>query len=264
MKMQLTIFLLVYSLIGNAQLITIDTFFANTSSKQFFKQNTLVEKISFSNYADGSKHIDVYRKGIWQADSYNYSIPNSYESYDLNFIGDNYFFQKKYGTIRFPDREIDSLSKNKCSEFPYVRGIIYPDSIRCKIEFQCPVEIKNDSDEIVFTKVEVPWGYEGGVKALQQKIQSAYQNKYVKSQHSSADSAFLFSILVDSKSSCLLRIELTQGNYSSFAQFFIDELRTACQWKPNLQGGRAVRSFTKVFVRLNKNQTITVAMPNEE
>ena len=261
MKFRLFIILLSWSQISKAQLITIDTCFANNSSKQFFEQNRLVDKVFFSIYSDGSQHIQVYRRGIWQDTSFNFSVPNDYESYDLNFIGDNYFFLKKYGALNFPDKELASVSKNKCSKFSYARGYIYPDSIRCKIEFRCPVETKSDSDEIVFTKVEVLWGYRNGVKALQNKIQAAYLKSPLSNQKILADSAFMFSIVIDRKDSCLIRIELTKGNYSPIAQFLIDELRAACEWTPSMQGGRLVRSYSKIFIRLNRDRSILVVTP---
>ncbi len=262
MKLRLISLLLISSLICKAQLITIDTCFTNNSSKQFFQQNLLVSKVFFSKNTDGSKNIQVYRKGIWQDASFNFSVPNDYESYDLNFIGDNYFFLKKYGNLDFPEKELASIVKNKCSNSPYIRGYIYPDSVRCKIEFRCPVETKSDPDEIVFTKVEVLWGFKNGLKALQNKIQAAYLKSHLGNQKMSADSAFMFSIVIDRKDSCLIRIELTKGNYTPVAQFLIDELRAACEWTPSMQGGRPVRSFAKVFILLNKDRTITVAMPN--
>lgn len=263
MKLHLIIFLLVCSLISKAQLITIDTSFANTSSKQFFERNRLVEKIFYSINSDGSKDIQIYRKGIWQDASFNFSVPSDYESYNLNFIGDNYFFLKKYGALNFPEKELASISKNKCSNSPYVRGYIFPDSIHCIIEFLCPVETKSDPDEIVFTKVEVLWGFKNGLKALQNKIQAAYLKSHLSNRKMSADSAFMFSIVIDRKDSCLIRIELTKGNYTPVAQFLTDELRAACGWTPAMQGGRPVRSFTKIFIRLNMDGSLVVATPND-
>lgn len=247
-----------------AQLFTIDTSFANTSSKQFFKQNPTIEKITFSFYSNGTNYLQVYKKGIWQDTSYNFSQPNDYESYNLGFVGDNYFFHKKFGTLPLPEKELAFISKNKCSEFSYARGDIYPDSIRFKIEYRCPVEIQNDTTEIVFTKIEVPWGYKNGIKSLQNRIQLSYQNNYLNKKQISTDSTFMFFIIVDRKEGCLLRIELTHGNYSSLAQFLIDELRTSCEWIPNMQGGRGVRSFTKIFIQLSKEGSFLVAMPNDQ
>ena len=117
---------------------------------------------------------------------------------------------------------------------------------------------------MVFTKIEVPWGYKNGMTALQNKIQLSYQGKYLNKKQTLTDSTFMFFIIVDRKEGCLLRIELTNGSYSSLAQFLIDELRTACEWIPNMQGGRGVRSFTKLFIRLKKDGSFLVAMPNDQ
>ena len=264
MKATLLFILLLISFIGKAQLITVDTCFVNNTSKQFFKKNQLADKVFFFISANGSKSIDVYKKGTWQDTSYKFSKSTDYETYDLDFIGDNYFFHKKFGELLLPEKEIGFISKNKCASLTYARGYIYPDSIRCKVEFQCPVEIKNDTDVIVFTKIEVPWGYKNGMKALQNKIHLSYQKKYTNKNQILTDSAYMFSIIVDKKEGCLLRIELTHGNYSPFVQFLIDELRKACEWTPGMAGGRPVKSFIKIFIRLNKDGSFLVAMPNDQ
>lgn len=264
MKATLISLLLLISFIGKAQIVTVDTFLVNPSSKLFFEQNPLVQKIGFTFNNGGSKYFQIYKKGIWQDTTYNFSQPNDYETYDLDFIGDNYFFHKNFGLLPLPEKEITIIANTKCKNYSYARGYIYPDSIRFKIEYYCPVEIKNDTNEIVFTKIEVPWGYKNGIKALQNKIQLSYQNNYSNKKQVVTDSTFMFLIIIDRKEGCLLRIELTHGSYSSLAQFLIDELRTSCEWIPNMQGGRGIRSFTKIFIRLNKDGSFLVAMPNDQ
>ncbi len=260
-------FLLLFavSLTSSAQKTQIvDTSFVNTSSKGFFIRNPVIEKVRFYTYASRTKSIDVYPKTIWQDTAYkNWSI-NNYESYNLHFTGDSYFFEKKYGTFNFPDKEIVAASLNKCSKPYYIKCSADADSIKCKLEFTCPLKKEKkegDEDEIIFTKIETLSGYKNGIKELQKKIESSYRKSNWLKQKPTVDSAFLFAIIIDNKDSCLKRIELTEGNYSPFAQFIIEELKTACSWIPSQQGGRPVKSYSKIFIRLNKDNSITVAMP---
>ncbi len=94
MKATLISLLHLISFIGKAQVVIVDTFLVNPSSKLFFEQNLLVQKIGFTFNNGGSKYFQIYKKGIWQDTTYNFSQPNDYETYDLDFIGDNYFFHK--------------------------------------------------------------------------------------------------------------------------------------------------------------------------
>ena len=114
---------------------------------------------------------------------------------------------------------------------------------------------------MVFTKVDILSGYKNGIKELQKKIESSYRNSSLYKQNKPVETALLFDIIVDNKDSCLKRIELKRGSYSPFAQFIMDELKAACSWTPSEQGGRPVKSYSKFFFRLNKDNSITVAMP---
>ncbi|MFT3845742.1 MAG: hypothetical protein QM725_11860 [Lacibacter sp.] len=234
----------------------------NTSSADFFKRNPVVDSLHFS----GSGVIYVYLKTTWQDTAYKASSTNNYNWYDLNFIGDKYFFETKYGVFKLPTTEINKLVQNKCSDQYYIRGSLNADSVKCKIEFYCPVP-KNkteDEDEIIFTKIEIISGYKNGIKALQNDLQTAFNNYHFSKKINPNKSAMLFEVLIDNKDSCLKRIELKEGEYSEFTQFIIDELRNNCSWTPSIQGGRPVKSYSKIFVRLNKDKTITVAMPNRD
>ncbi|MEQ1798537.1 MAG: hypothetical protein ABL872_11340 [Lacibacter sp.] len=242
----------------NTQIV--DTSFVNTSSKDFFTRNPVIEKVQFNIYADSVNYISVYPKTIWQDTTYKNSYFNNYESYDLSFIGDSYFFEKKYGRFPSPNKELAAASLNRCSKPSFIKCAADADSIKCRLEFNCPVK-KEEIDEMVFTKVEILSGYKNGIKELQKKIETSYRNGSLFKKNRPVETALLFDIIIDNKDSCLKRIELKRGNYSPFAQFIMDELKTSCSWTPSEQGGRPVKSYTKIFIRLNKDNSITVAMP---
>lgn len=264
MKCICFLFLFAVSLTSSAQrIITVDTSFVNTSSKDFFDRNPVVKKVEFNIYSESIKYISIYLKTIWQDTTYKNSYFNNYESYNLSFTGDSYFFEKQYGNFTLPEKEFTAVVLNRCSKPYSIKCAAYADSIKCKIEFNCPIKKEETyEDEIVFTKVEILSGYKKGIKELEKKIETSYRNSKLFKQKKSVEAALLFDIIVDNKDSCLKRIELKRGSYSHFAQFIIDELMTSCEWTPSIQGGRPVKSFTKIFVLLNKDRTITIAMPN--
>lgn len=263
MKTLLLIPALLISVLASAQKIQyFDTSFVNTSSADFFKRNPVVDSINFS----GTSVVYVYLKTTWQDTAYKASSTNNYNWYDLNFIGDKYFFEKKYGVFNLPTAEINKLVQNKCSDQYYIRGSVKPDSIKCNFEFQCPLpKVKREDDnEIIFTKVETNSRYKKGVKGLQKDLETAYLSKRFSNHNEENEIPLLFNVIVDGKDSCLKRIELIEGEYSEFAQFILDELKRNCLWLPSMQSGRRVKSWVKIFVRLNKDKTITVAMPNRD
>lgn len=263
MKRICFLFLFAVSLTSSAQKMQIvDTCFVNTSSKDFFTRNPVIEKVQFNIYADSVNYISVYPKTIWQDTTYKNSYFNNYESYNLSFIGDRYFFEKQYGKFTLPVKELAAASLNRCSLPSYINCTADAGSIKCRLEFNCPVKKEEeDEDEMVFTKVEVLSGYKNGIKELQKKIENSYRNNSQFKQKQPVETAILFDIIVDNKDSCLKRIELKRGSYSPFAQFIMDELKTSCSWTPSEQGGRPVKSYSKIFIRLNKDNSITVAMP---
>lgn len=252
------------SVITSAQKVQyFDTSFVNKSSTDFFKRNPVVDTIRFFRYSDGAESIDIYKKTMQQDTSQNSFSSNYYKSYDLSFLGDRYFFEKKYGAFNFPIKEINLSVHNKCSDSFYVSGTIKQGFIKYEIQFYCPVKKDTSEDEMIFSKIEKLSGYKNGTKALQQHLQTAYIKNFTNKPRTQFDSALLFQVMIG-KDSCLQKIELIEGKYSEFAEYIMNELKNACSWEPYIKDGRPTRSYSKIFVRLNKDNTITVAMPNRD
>jgi hypothetical protein len=175
MKRIYFLLLFVVSLTSSAQKTQIvDTSFVNTSSRNFFIRNPIIEKVQFDIYAESIKYISVYQKTIWQDTAYKNSYFNNYESYNLSFIGDSYFFEKQYGKFTLPEKELAAASLNRCGQVYFIKCTADADSIKCRLEFNCPVKKEEtDKDEMIFTKVEVLWGYKNGIKELQKKIENS-------------------------------------------------------------------------------------------
>ena len=141
-----------------------------------------------------------------------------------------------------------------------LQTVLRRDSIRCFVECYFQIKTGDDEDKI-FTKVERGPKYVKGVQQLQNQIEAALKQKYPDGEKQPIDSVLIYKIMVDRKDSCLLSIELKEGKSSRFAQIVSDEIKSACSWTPANGGGRPVMAYLKMFVRLNKNNSITVDIP---
>lgn len=271
MKLACLIFLSLVALGTAAQKKQVfDTSFLTSSSKQFFNNNPVVNKIEYHLGAGGSRMMFVYPKTIWLDSSYKKTGFDNYEYYDFGFLGDRYLFEKKYSALKLPEREMNIVLKKSCTQYSFLIVTVGADSTKCVLEYYCSTKkeadtIKkddNDEEERVFIKVENRSGYKKGMKDLAHQLETAFKKKYIYNENHSIDSVLIFKILIDNRdSSCLKKIELIVGGYTSFTQIIMDELKNSCSWTPSLQGGRAVKSYSKIFVRFNKDRSITAAIP---
>lgn len=237
-----------------------DTTFPNTSSIKYFQQNPPIKKVSFYTGISESRSLSIYPKTIWQAsENENYVNRNNYESFDLSFQGDLYLLGKKYGLINFPEKEINELVKKTCGKKFSLRGIITPDSIHLQLTYNC-ITKPIDPEEKIFVKIEKERGYKGGVKKLKQHLEDEIKNKNISLSKNIEDSVLIFTAVL-SKDSSLLRLELIEGNYSAFSQAIMDFLIKPRTWLPTEAGGRPVKSYSKIFIRLHKDKSLTVHYP---
>jgi hypothetical protein len=235
-----------------------DTAFSSISYANYFQKNSSIKKIEFYTYKDKSKYLEVFPKTIWQAMGANYTNLKMYESYNFGFPGDIYLLEKKYGRIDLPEKEIVALIKKTCGEFYTIRGYITTDSIRLELSYTCTT----DPEEKYFEKVEIGVRYTGSVNRLKQQLEDAIKIKNIVLTDNIEDSVLIFNTILDNKDSSLKRIELIEGKYSVFSQTMLETLIKSGPWLPPLQGGRPVRAYFKIFIRLQKDKAITVAISN--
>ncbi len=136
--------------------------------------------------------------------------------------------------------------------------IANPDSVNLKLESRCLTD-----DDKFFVKVELFGHYKYGMKKLEKEIQSALDKKYFPTKQNVTDSVYLFRGIIDNKYSCLKQVELTDGRASSFTDAIIDDLNALSPWIPSIQGSRSVKTYLKIYMRLNKAQSVTVAYPED-
>ena len=179
----------------------------------------------------------------------------------MDFLGDEYLFEKKYGKLNLPTNVMQYALTKSLNQSCRLQKVLRRDSIRCMME--CYFQIKTGEDEDkIFTKIERGPRYSKGVMQLKKQIETALQQKYAGKEKQPIDSVLIYKIMVDKKDSCLLSIQLEEGKNSRFAEIVSDEIKSACSWTPFYAGGRAVFSYYRIFVRLNINNSITLKMPN--
>lgn len=103
--------------------------------------------------------------------------------------------------------------------------------------------------------------YKGDINELATALEKKYDEKKYQP---SGDSALIFKAFVDQKPlNRLQHIELIEGTKSAFSDFILQGLKDSGKaWRPLLQGGRAVKSYIKVYARLNSDSSITMSTSN--
>jgi hypothetical protein len=256
-SMKRIIFILLFfaSLHAAAQKIKyFDARYSDTANNIFFRRNTSIDHLSFSYDFPNRKTMAVFFKK--EKNNTNHSYGD--EFYNLNFIGDTYIFEKKYGAFLLPEKKIQDVLNKKCSAFFYLTLIALPDSVKINLRSTC---ISNNDEDRIFTKVEVWAAYKYGVKQLEKRVQAALDANSFSGETSIPDSVVIFRVKVPAKDSCLQDIELLYGQKSSFTKIVAEELLASCGWIPRLAGGRPVHAYIKIYARLNKDRSISLAYP---
>jgi hypothetical protein len=255
MKQVIFIFLFFASLESAGQKMkNFNTRFPDTTNKNFFLRNASIDQVRFSYNAPNSKIIAIYFKKEKNADANSYGD----EFYNFNFIGDQYIFEKKYGRFLLPEKKIQGVLQKKCGPIFYLTLNAKPDTVSINLRSYCAP--KKDEDR-VFVKVEVWAAYKYGAKKLEERVQTALNKNNFTGTVDPADSVAIFRVMVSAKDSCLQNIELRYGTMSSFTNIVSDALKNACGWTPALQEGRKVNAYIKIYARLNKDRSITLAYP---
>lgn len=240
--------------------VTFDTILINNSSATFFRENPVVDSIIYITGHNWGKQVRVYLKTLWSSTVYTESLFKIGDFYDLDLLGDNFLFEKKYGKLILPTKEISIVLNKRCSPSYLIEFTLHADSIKGQLESDCPSKARDGTEDydFVFTKTEHLPSLKNGKEHLQSLIQSVTANKLNKVEIPILDSILIYKVLVDRKDSCLKTIELIQGRYSPFEQMVMEVLKTYCYWLPAIQGSRVVLSYKKLFIRLNSDKSITV------
>lgn len=179
-----------------------------------------------------------------------------YDHFDANFIGDRYYFEKKYkqSIPALPKLEIDSISKMKGCEGDFqIIAKINRDSIIYSLFQICP----KDEEKIAYSgRHAVNATYKGGDEQLTRYIEAGLRSEI---HRIGLDSVVLLNGVVNPDGS-LRDLKLVESESSPFADFILNRLEhTSKSWLPTIQGGRPVRSVVRFYIRLNADKRLEVA-----
>lgn len=231
-----------------------DTVLVNNTIVYPFSVDKDLQRLKISFREKWPDHITAFVSRVNGAPQ-----PDSPVYYNLRFLGDKYFFEKKYGLLQLPEEAIESVINRKCGIPYYLTLTVSRDSIKINMESYCPVK---DDENSIFTKVEIMGGYSAGKKKFEERIQSVLDKQYFPNEVALADSAYLFTIAVARKDSCVMSAKLDRGTPSLFTSIITKELLKVCSWHPYITGGIPVNSYRKIFVQLHKNKKVTVDYPD--
>ena len=126
------------------------------------------------------------------------------------------------------------------------------------IGFTLSAQDKDNQAKDPFAHIPNQARYEGGIEKLAKQFGEKYNSKKHRPK---GDSIVVFNAFVDQKDlNELEKIELIKGEKSNFSDFILEGLKgSGKKWHPEIQSGREVKSVVKIYARLNKDGSITMA-----
>lgn len=227
----------------------------DTSGGQFFRSNPDMYGL-FVGYEDEKPiSISLYRS----ADRYKKHlghIPDEY--YDLQFEGDKYLLEKRHYQIHIPVLPVlnlgylSNIGDLKRFKTRYaIKAAVYKDSIAYVFDLWSYPDTLNSFDVRVINTAQ----YKGKTSMLSGQLEAVFRKKRMKIV---TDSVVVFRGKVHYDGS-LSEVELIGGQYGPFSEVIRQGLEESGKtWLPGIQGGRPVRSYIRIYARLQPDNRIAV------
>jgi len=244
---------------GISRQLTFSIKLPDESNKSFFEKNPHIQKITVGY----KREIPVYFSLYFKKDQLNaasgYELPDEY--YNLEFAGDKYMFAKNYGTFHIPPTPASAVdfiagtSSLKCKVYYDLETSGEKDSIVYTISRYCCSEDVTDNDFYNRKRRFGAW-YKGNLSELAKSIESRYD----PTLHSAVgDSILVFKGLAFYN---LTDISLISGPPTPFSDFIQKELLNSGKlWVPAIMDGRDIKSYLKIYIKLNSDKSITIHTP---
>jgi len=221
-----------------------------------------IKYIDIGYFDQKASYVKIYSRNVISLDGRK----EDSKYFDLNFDGDVYILKQNYPTISLPS-PLNITSQNihgqKNDDFYDIRRIsIYPDST-----------LYYYSINSFFEKEKTMWGipakYKGDIISIQNEISEMMKQN--TSIHRS-DSIAVFEITITKKGVIKSGV-LIGGKSSVFSKYVYETLvknKNAYfsdgtpKWKPAIiySSGRPIETKLKVYAKLDKNNTVTIKLPN--
>jgi hypothetical protein len=209
----------------------------------FFQQHPSLKEIEINNWKPG-----VYNLCFVIKDS---SLKREY--FDLRFEGDKYLFEKKYRKWSFPDSLILPLIDKKADHYRASIKARY-DSIFLKIVHYYPRE---KEEWYFFESIKDSIRYIKGMNTLEKELQTTIQ--HISPEERMTDSVFIFQAILKTDSTLTVDKQITSEN-ETYAKALTAILNRSYPWKPYFHGGLKLNLYTRIYVKINNNKTVRVAI----
>ena len=247
-RISLSLTFIFLSVTGFAQEV-FDTVFVYPPFNELSRRRPALDSLSFTETKYGSNILIIYSK----RSSGPASMNSKSEYYNLDFEGDRYLLQKKWGTVLLPEKEIALLIKRTCDAYYKLDGHWRKDSLFIRHSYWCD---SNDSDsERVFIAIPHRIEFKQGKEKLREQLEEVV-TPYKRMLD--ITTVYIFRLLV-SRDSSISSVKMVEGDSASLAAgVLMDELKRSGPWIPAQQGGRSVKAYMKVYVRLEPKSKLVV------
>ena len=211
----------------------------------FFQQHPSLKEIEINNWKPGA-----YTLGFATKDSLL-----KWEYFNLGFEGDKYQFEKKFGKWNFPDSLILPLIDKKAIHYSASIKARH-DSIFTKIVHYYP---KGTDEWYFFESIKDTIGYMKGMNSLKKELQTSIQ--HISPEERMTDSVFIFTAILKTDSTLTVKDQITSEN-ETYAKALTAALNRSYPWKPYNHGGRKLHCYTRIYIKINNNKTVQVAIRN--
>lgn len=243
----LTVTLCLWSFLLRAQdrVVKTEKFVLYKPFKSFFEKHKELREIHFyKEWATDSLELDMIEKDM--------TVIKAFNHFDLDNAGDRYFFQKRFGSFNLPPSLYEGWldAKADCAD---IWGSVRRDSVFFTI--QEVYHSKNDSEKY-FIKIEAKWEYSKGLHILAKELEAKLSCLDVPAN----DSIIVVKYLLE-KDGRLTYQKVEKGNIdNNYTKELVKCLNASGPWIPYQTGGFKVRSYIKIYVRLNADKTYQIAM----
>lgn len=231
--------------------------FAQTTSKEnklvlyaplrtFFERNPTIIAVEVAPWRPYYHYLDI----ITKADS-----SNKINYFDLTFPGDIFLLEKNFGKWSLPDSIIAAAIDTKADGHDVSFKAVY-DSIFLSITYYSYNKDEEDWDRI-YTPVRPPIKPHKGIPALEKDLTRAIRG--ISPKERLTDSVFIFQAIIGSDSTVTITDQITSEN-KLYAKRLATVINHSYPWHPLLLDVRKMKCYTKIYVKINSNKTVTVAI----
>lgn len=233
------------SVSSSKTMISMNFRFPDSTNREFFRKNVSIQEISV-----------VFRGEKPYAVFLIYEDEHSREHYDLEFEGDAYLLEHKYGTIQYRAPIISAYYKqqNQLRTKPYeqIGAIIRQDSVIYHISTG-----KHGVEEDI---IGGPPQLLEGVGELANTIRELYLKKNLSGE---IDSVLVFQGNIGKLPQNQIRnLRLVAGKESYFSKIAYEEIQNKKNaWRPAGISVGPIATEVRIYVRLNKDGSVTIKTP---